>query len=314
MIEVSIIIPVLNQKESLLAALESLRKQIDNARFYEIVICDDGSTDGTDAAIKKLRYPIFFKYLRNPSPLGRAANRNRGAEKSSGRVLIFIDGDMVPDEKYVESILLGIDSQTVKLGEVLPPPEYGIDRFEKYLYTRGRHAPGFGNANIHGRMFTSNNFAIEKSLFEKVSGFDPAFQNWGGEDIDFGLKLTAQGARLIYDRKAITFHYHRRDLVSTCRQFREFGKGTLNYLLEKHPHFAEDLPFDILNRKKKSALSHLVWGLLLKAMTSSFVLDVSLMKVKILSWFPWPDFIYDFLLWGNLIRGYSNRPKNIERK
>ena len=123
MIETSIIIPVRNQKRSLLAALTSLKRQIKKPRTFEIVICDDGSTDGTDAAIRKLRYPIFFKYFRSDPPLGRSANRNAGFDRSTGAHLIFFDGDMVPTEGFVGVMLADLDSSIVKLGNVQAPPE-----------------------------------------------------------------------------------------------------------------------------------------------------------------------------------------------
>lgn len=307
MIEVSIIIPVRNQKDSLSAALGSLRRQIDRPRLFEIVICDDGSTDGCEEMIKRLRYPIFFKYVRNPIPLGRSANRNLGAEKSSGRFLIFFDGDMVPDCGYVESILKDVDDSTVRLGEVKPPPGQSVSGFEKYLYSRGRHQKRAPTPEIPGRMFTSNNFAITRSLFSKLGGFDTNFRNWGGEDIDFGLRLVASGARIIYDGSAVTFHHHRRELGEVCRQFRGFGRNAIDYLMEKHPQFSRDLPVDILEAKKRGMISGTVWRSLLSLSTNPLSLAATVLIVKTLSFLPWPDIIYDYLLWGNAACGYRRR-------
>ena len=87
MIETTIIIPVRNQKKQLLMTLNNLRRQIRKRRNFEIVICDDDSEDGTGEAVRKLRYPIFLKYYINKPPLGRAANRNFGFEKSSGELI-----------------------------------------------------------------------------------------------------------------------------------------------------------------------------------------------------------------------------------
>jgi len=313
MIEVSIIIPVRNQKNSLSAALESLRRQIDRPRLFEIVICDDGSTDGCEEMIKKLRYPIFFKYVRNRIPLGRSANRNLGAEKSSGRFLIFFDGDMVPDAGYIESILKEVDDSTVRLGEVKPPPGQSISRFEKYLYSRGRHKKQASSAEIPGRMFTSNNFAITRSLFSKMGGFDINFRDWGAEDIDFGLRLVSAGARLVYDGSAVTFHHHRRRLDDVCRQFREFGLNSIGYLIEKHPQFARDLPVDILDVKKKGIISGTAWRLILPLATNPLFLSAAALKVKTLSFLPWPDIIYDYLLWGNAACGYRRHRRKAGR-
>jgi len=242
MIQTSIIIPVRNQKNSLLAALNSLKRQIKTARDFEIVICDDGSTDGTEQMVKKLRYPIFFKYFRNDPPLGRSANRNSGFKKSFGKDVVFFDGDMVPVEGYLKAILKDSDNQSVRVGIVEPPPDEKMGRLERYLYSRGRYTHTGENQTVPSRYFTSNNFCISRENFEKIGGFDEAFKGWGGEDIDFGLNLEKNGIAVKNIPGAITYHYHKRTVESLKKDFRDFGANSFNYLIKKHPDFLNQIP------------------------------------------------------------------------
>jgi glycosyltransferase involved in cell wall biosynthesis len=309
MIEISIIIPIRNQKDSLMAALNSFRRQIRHSRAFEIIICDDGSTDGVGDIIKRMRFPIYFKYFANNPPLGRAANRNLGVERSSGQHLIFIDGDMLPAPGFVDAILSDIGPEIVRLGDVKPPPEEKLDSFEKYLYSRGRYSQGFDTTNVPARMFTSNNFYIHRQLFYKVGGFDPAFRGWGGEDIDFGLRLEALNIPIKLAQEAITFHYHKRTLNSSARDFNEFGSLSFDYLLNKHPDFAKQLPAALpgINAAHKNRFSPLL--ILSSLAINTLALKSAEFIAGTFSNIPWPDIIYDYILWGNLAYSYKHRKK-----
>ena len=307
MIENSIIIPVRNQKESLLMALTSLRRQIKSPKTFEIVICDDGSTDGTGDVVKKLRYPIFFKYFRNDPPLGRAANRNLGYERSSGQNLIFLDGDMVPSEKYIEAMLSTKPADMVKLGDVKPPPEEKPDRLEKYLYSRGRFSKRYKDVFLPGRLFTSNNFFISRENFSRVGGFDPNFKSWGGEDIDLGLRLEASRISIKNELAALTYHHHKRTVESLTRDFFDFGRNSFEYLCKKHPVFLNQLPAHLLGLKR----AHLMYKLISKLTVNKPVLEITCKTVSAFKSFDWPYFIFDYLFWGHLVLGYRNREKAV---
>jgi len=309
MLETSIIIPVRNQKDTLLAALESLKKQIKKPRVFEIVICDDDSTDGTGDIVKKLRFPIFFKYFINKPAIGRAGNRDQGVARSVGKRVIFIDGDMVPDENFIANMIEEDDSDYVKLGKVLPPPEEELTGIEQYLYTRGRYTYNENGVAVPGRYFTSNNFCISRELYQKVGGLDTKFTGWGGEDLDFGLRLERAGIPIKNCVNAITYHYHKRTLQDMISDFREFGNLSFPYLIEKHPEFLDQIPANKLgipdSKGRIKPLDKLI---------SSFTVNGAMhgLAYRFASSAPnrrWPDFIYDYLLWGSLAMGYKQGKK-----
>jgi glycosyltransferase involved in cell wall biosynthesis len=307
MIEVSVIIPVRNQKDILMAALNSLRQQIKQPRVFEIVVCDDGSTDGVGDMIKRLRFPIFFKYFANNPSLGRAANRNLGFERSSGQHLIFIDGDMIPAPSFIDSILTDINQDIVVLGDVKPPTGEKLAPFDNYLYTRGRYNQSYHSTNIPARMFTSNNFYINRELFARVGGFDSAFQGWGGEDIDFGLRLEALGIPIKIAKEAITYHHHKKTLSASTREFYEFGNSMFAYLICKHPDFLKQLPTALLGFKKAGENILSLQRILSLLTINKPALKTTEFAVALMNNYQWPDIIYDYLLWGNLAHGYKRR-------
>ncbi len=309
MIETSIIIPVRNQKETLLAALDSLKKQIRKPRVFEIVICDDDSTDGTGDTVKKLHYPLFFKYFVNKPAIGRAANRDQGAIRSAGKRMIFIDGDMVPGSTFIEGMLNNGNSDSVKVGRVLPPPEEKLDGIEKYLYSRGRYNITEDGSEVPANYFTSNNFSISRDHYLKIGGFDTKFEGWGGEDIDFGLRLKKKGIEIKYSAKAVTYHHHKRTLKDMVLDFREFGNLTFAYLIEKHPEFLDQIDANRLglpdSKGEINTSGKLMSSILLNKPVHGLVYNlVSSMKNH-----RWPDSVYDYLLWGSLALGYKKRAK-----
>ena len=86
---ISVIIPTFNRSELLLKAIESVEKQI--YPNYEILICDDGSTDDTEQAVKPL-INDKVRYLKQENK-GPGAARNLGIKSSNGQLIAFLDSD-----------------------------------------------------------------------------------------------------------------------------------------------------------------------------------------------------------------------------
>ena len=104
---VSIVIPTYNRKpilEKCLLALEN-QKLDKNVSSYEIVVVDDGSTDGTSDWIKEnkeiLPHVVFYEQEHG----GPALGRNLGVIKSKYEIIIFIDSDLVVLENFIISHL-----------------------------------------------------------------------------------------------------------------------------------------------------------------------------------------------------------------
>ena len=309
MIETSVIIPVRNQKKQLLLTLNCLKRQIKNRRNFEIVICDDSSDDGTGDAVKRLRFPIFLKYFINKPPLGRSANRNFGFEKSSGKNIIFLDGDMVPSDGYIDAMLSDDNTNIVKLGIPRVPPGDKVNRLGKYLYSRGRYSQRFENQYLPGRLFTSNSFYISRKNFSKTGGFDTKFKGWGGEDIDFGLRLEKMGVPIKSKPDALTYHHHKKTVRSLAEDFYNFGNNTFELLINKHPDFLNQFPSHLLGMSDKFSMANIIHKFIALLTINRPALKLAEYLISTYHNFSWPDIIFDFVTWGNLGLGYKKRNK-----
>ena len=115
---VSVVIPTYNRLPILKKCLDSLENQIliDAIHDYEIVIVDDGSTDGTidwlENNIETFPHIRLFEQIHG----GPALGRNLGVEKSKGDLIVFIDSDLVVDRYFLRSHVDSLLRAWKKLG------------------------------------------------------------------------------------------------------------------------------------------------------------------------------------------------------
>lgn len=104
--EVSIIIPAMNEKQTIARVLQQAAKV---HPCSEVIVIDNGSTDGTG----KIAASCGAKVVSFESPLGHDVGRRIGAELAQGKVLLFIDSDIVIPavhlKPFVNAVLSGVD-------------------------------------------------------------------------------------------------------------------------------------------------------------------------------------------------------------
>lgn len=107
---ISIIIPIYNQADKLVATLKSIEKQ--TWRDYEVIIVNDGSTDGVDLIFGdycKASTDINSYLFINQENRGAPAARNRGFQEAKGDYLFFCDADAVLVPEALEIMLIALN-------------------------------------------------------------------------------------------------------------------------------------------------------------------------------------------------------------
>lgn len=107
---VSIIIPTRNRAGVLAQCLAALAEQQADSHPHEIVVVDDCSSDRTQEIVVELARTssVPVRLIRQPTPLGANAARNRGLDASGGPIVAFVDDDVVVPQGWLEKLLLGL--------------------------------------------------------------------------------------------------------------------------------------------------------------------------------------------------------------
>jgi dolichol-phosphate mannosyltransferase len=109
MSSISVVIPLLNERETLAELVRRIDSSSGDAR-YEIVLIDDGSTDGSWAAIQELHAQRgSVRAIRFRRNFGKAAALAAGFAEASGKVIISMDADLQDDPKEIPRMLQKID-------------------------------------------------------------------------------------------------------------------------------------------------------------------------------------------------------------
>ncbi len=232
--ELSVIIPTFNNRPTLEKTLRTLFEQDFPHALYEIVVLDDGSTDGTAEMIGALPSPAPLRYHWQENQ-GRAAARNAGSRLARGRILLYLDSDILaaPDllrrhYQYYEEDRSPIGVQ----GRTLVHPESKVTPFmrTKELFpdlTRRKRT------NLSPYHFITRNVSIRAEDLWAVGGFDESFPGYGWEDIELGLRLHANGVTLFYEPSAIGYHHDVETLERTRAKLYQAGVGAV-YFWRKH--------------------------------------------------------------------------------
>ena len=204
---VSVVIPTYNRRpilEKCLLALE--HQQLDGAlERYEVVVVDDGSTDGTPDWLRAETARFPHVRLIEQVHGGPAEGRNRGVDHAEGDVIVFIDSDLVVTDGFLACHARALKRSWEQEGNRLCFT-YGAvvntANFEEP--TRERHKL----RDLSWAYFATGNVAIDRQVLESAGLFDTGFRLYGWEDLELGERLRRLGVRLIKCPEAVGYHWH----------------------------------------------------------------------------------------------------------
>jgi glycosyltransferase involved in cell wall biosynthesis len=190
-----VVVPAHDAEATIGRTLDSLaRQRLDQP--YEVVVVDDGSSDGTAAVVASAGGPV--RLVEQPSPGGAAAARNRGAAEARGAVLAFTDADCFPAPDWLAAGLRCLADADLIVGAVRPEPGVECGPFERSL-TVERETGLYETANVF----------LRRELFERLGGFEAWIHDRGrplSEDTWLGWRARRGGARTAFCAAAVVEH------------------------------------------------------------------------------------------------------------
>lgn len=224
---VSVVIPALNAERTIGDTLAALRAQAGVPGPVEIIVADNGSSDGTVGIARAAGATVIHAHERGPS-----AARNAGIGAARGRVIAHTDSDTVPSRRWLGALVSALDraGRAVATGPIVGWP--ASTAAERFVEARGAYTRSVSVDHPVHPYATGMNLAIRADDLRDAGGWDPWMGS--GEDIDLCIRLRRRGVGIAWSQGASLFHRHRSDDAALWRQARWYGSGYAQLHL-KHP-------------------------------------------------------------------------------
>lgn len=236
----SIIIPTLNRLEYLRMCVDSIFRHTDIP--YEVIVVDNGSTDGTAAYLESMRGRVRYRLLdRN---YGFAGAVNRGLMMAKGQTIVLLNNDTVVTERWLDNLLACLASDD-RIGLVGPVTNYigGEQRIEvPYRDLKEMHA----FAAAHNRSdparwqdaerITGFCLAFRRDLWERAGYFDEGYAVGNYEDDDYNIRVKLLGLRLVIARDTFIHHFGSVSIKALGPELEAVNERNASYYGEKWGH------------------------------------------------------------------------------
>lgn len=234
---ISICVPVWRDSAD---ALLSTLTRMKGADQCTLLIFDDGSHDPyllRQLTRQILRFPGPARLIASPRNSGRSHARNRLCDLAETEWILFLDADMQPDdEAFLDRYLDAIDALA---GPALVAGGFSLKHARPTHKTRLHAAqsqasecvPASVRAQSPGRFVFTSNVLVHRDILSTIS-FDPGFQGWGWEDVDWGLRVAEQFPVDHIDNTATHL-----GLDHEAKLIRKYTQSTDNFLrlIDRHP-------------------------------------------------------------------------------
>ena len=226
---VSVVVPYCDAPRALALTLAALEGQTWPRDLFEVVIVDDGSRVPLE---RPRAAALSITVVRQEDRgFGLARARNAGVRAAAHDILLFLDGDMLPEAGWLAAharwhhaagdlLTLGfrahvavddLRAETVRdrpgsLRDLLAGRPADPSFVESHM-ARTRELTSRDDDLF--RLLVSANFGIGRGFFDLVGGFDESFTQWGWEDTEFAYRACTRGGVLVPVREAFAWHQGR---------------------------------------------------------------------------------------------------------
>ncbi len=219
---VSVIIPARNESRSIAHLIHTVMQQAPAGWAVEVVVVDDGSADETAGNARAAGARVLSL---GPRPDGGnpAVARNRGALAAIGDPLVFLDADCLPATGWLARMLAGHESGAAVVGGALDLPG-GLSPMARCDYYCGWY-------HVHSRRpagevpnHPPGNLSVRREEFARTPGFtEQQPVAYAHEELAWQAAIRRRGGRLVFDPRAIVYHYNRPGFRNLLRRNYRWG-------------------------------------------------------------------------------------------
>lgn len=222
--QISVVIPTAHRERYLDDALRDLDAQDFPVEAYEVVVVDDAEEPTSREVVERVAAGARarIRYVRRNGPRGINAARNTGVRQSTGEVVAFVDDDCRFDPGWLAALAEGV--RRAPRAECFGGPiraalEPGHPRCcgrDEFPITVLDHGP----VDRYVDLVFGANFAVRRAAFDRIGMFDETFTTYGGDEIDWILRLRRHGGSVRYLAAAGVDHAKFAEDISVKRMLR----------------------------------------------------------------------------------------------
>jgi len=225
---ISIIIPSFNSAKEIKKCLESFKTQTVNGENYEVIVVDDGSSDGTKDVVNK--YPVRYIYQQNSGP---AAARNHGVNQAQGEIILFTDADCEPQPNWIEEMIKPLDDSHI-IGVKGAYKTHQKELVARFVQIEYEHKYERMKKFRYIDFIDTYSAAYRRDIFLKYGGFDERYPRASVEDQEFSFRLFQDGYKMVFNPSAMVFHKHSARLMDYLKKKYKIAFWKV-FLLKRHP-------------------------------------------------------------------------------
>jgi glycosyltransferase involved in cell wall biosynthesis len=262
-VKLSVVIPTYNRRESLAVTLDGLSKQAYTP--FEVIVVDDGSTDGTADWLASFATPFPLHAISQTNG-GPSKARNRGVEEATGELIIFLDDDTEPAADFLaaHAALHAPDSPLAAIGPMVPDSarrepiwiawEHAMLQKQYDAFARREWWPP------GPKHFYTGNASLRRADFLAIGGFDLSYTRQ--EDVELAHRLQRErGVAFTFAPETAVVHRPLRTFESWARVPLAYGaldverarRGDVGWDLVRHGYAGRNALTRLLARTEWAA-------------------------------------------------------------
>ena len=241
---ISLIVPTYNRLPILRKCLSALEAQTASHKEFEVIVIDDGSSDGTEEFMREHKATFRLQWLRQKNS-GTGTARRHGVEHATGEYLLLMNDDTIFDPAVIEEHLKAQKLYSAQKWAVLGNFEYPKEARKRalthffcinsFMFPQVDMEEGCPYGYSH---FITCNLSIRREAVLQVGSFDGTYML--SEDTEMGIKLFEQGYSVVYHPAAHAWHDHLQyAMPNLLRRARVYGQDYF-YMFRKHPRVLKE--------------------------------------------------------------------------
>ena len=210
----SIIIPTFNRSIDLKRALTSLKYQL--YKYFEVLVCDDGSTDNTPEVVAAFSNDLNIKYIKIANSGRPAIPRNLGITQAKGKYIAFLDSDDWWHENKLQLAFECLENGA----DLVYSDFYKVKSLTEKEIVRVRDLKTNITTDLlkNGNAICNSTVAVRKSILDKVGFFNEGHEYIAWEDFDLWLRISKITNRFVHINQPLVYYWFGGGNISTSER------------------------------------------------------------------------------------------------